>query len=200
MSKGFPAGMIRLIEEFCKMPGVGVRSAQRMTFYVLQAQEGDIDSLRRAIKEVKSNISFCGECNNLSESDLCVVCSDKKRDHSKICVVEEPNGVMAMERTGSYTGLYHVLLGALSPIDGIGPEDIKIEDLVRRAGKPEVKEVIVATDFTTEGQTTALFISKILHGSEVKVTRLSRGVPEGACVQYADVGTLQRAFEDRRAA
>ena len=200
MSKGFPPVMTRLIEEFCRMPGVGVRSAQRMAFYVLQAKECNIDSLTRAIAEVKKNISFCRECNNLSESDLCAVCSDQKRDRSKICVVEGPNGVMAMERIGSYNGLYHVLLGSLSPIDGIGPGDIKIEDLVRRTGEPGVKEVIVATDFTTEGQTTALFISKALSSSGVKVTRLSRGVPEGACVEYADVGTLQRAFEDRRVA
>jgi recombination protein RecR len=198
MSKGFPDVMARLIEGFCKMPGVGVRSAERMAFYVLRAKEADVESLARSITEVKRNVSFCRECNNLSESDLCLMCSEKKRDRSRICVVEGPNGVMAVERTGSYNGLYHVLLGALSPIDGIGPGDIRMGDLVRRAEDPEVKEIIIATDFTTEGQTTALFISKVLGRSRIKVTRLSRGVPEGACVEYADVGTLQRAFEDRR--
>jgi recombination protein RecR len=200
MAKGFPAVMAKLIDEFCKMPGVGMRSAERMAFYVLQAKDGDIAALTRSIKEVKSNVSFCGECNNLSESDLCAICSDRKRDRSKICVLEGPNGVMAMERTGSYDGLYHVLLGALSPLDGIGPGDIKIDGLLRRAGHPGVKEVIIATDFTTEGQATALFILRSLSLPGLKVTRLSRGVPEGACVEYADVGTLQRAFEDRRPA
>jgi recombination protein RecR len=198
MSRGFPAVMTRLIEEFCKMPGVGVRSAQRMAFYVLEAGENDINLLAKAMTEVKRNITFCRECNNLSESDFCAVCSDRKRDRTKICVVESPNGVMAMERTGFYGGLYHVLLGALSPIDGIGPNDIKIDDLVRRASDSLVKEVIIATDFTTEGETTALFLFGVLKKTGIKVTRLSRGVPEGACVEYADVGTLQRAFEDRR--
>ena len=198
MSKGFPAVMAKLIDEFCKMPGVGARSAQRMAFYVLQAKDGEIEFLTRAINDVKKNVSFCRECNNLSEKDLCAVCSDTRRDRSRICVVEGPNGVMAIERTGSYDGLYHVLLGALSPLDGIGPRDIKMEDLIRRAESPGIREVIIATDFTTEGQTTALFISKVLSKCGIKVTRLSRGVPEGACVEYADVGTLQRAFEDRK--
>lgn len=198
MSKGFPSVMTRLIEEFCKMPGVGVRSAQRMAFYVLEAGKTDVDSLTRAISEVKKNISFCKECNNLSERELCSICSDTKRDSSRICVVEGPSGVLAVERTGAYNGLYHVLLGALSPIDGIGPADIRVSDLLARVGKDTVKEVIIATDFTTEGETTALFLSRVLKKSGVRLTRLSRGVPEGACVEYADVGTLQRAFEDRK--
>ena len=200
MVKGFPKAMVRLVEEFAKMPGIGVRSAQRMAFHVLQAKEDEAGLLIKAIKDVKADVSFCKECGNLSDSELCSVCSDRSRDHSRICVVEGPSGVIAMEKSGAYNGLYHVLLGALSPIDGVGPEDIKVNELFHRAKKPSVKEVIIATDFTTEGETTALFISEMLKPSRVKVTRLSRGVPAGASVEYADVGTLQRAFEERRAA
>ncbi len=199
MGKGFPVVMARLMDEFCRMPGVGARSAERMVFHVLQSRPEDVASLARAIEDVKRNVRFCAECNNLSERELCGICSDDKRDRSIICVVEGPNGVMAMERMGFYNGLYHVLLGSLSPIDGIGPSDIKVDELVSRTSDPAVREVIIATDFTTEGETTALFVSGLMRKSGIKITRLARGVPEGACVEYADVGTLQRAYEDRRA-
>jgi recombination protein RecR len=192
--------MARLVEGFSKMPGIGVRSAQRMAFHILQAKEEEVDFLIKAVRDVKANVSFCKECGNLSDTGLCSVCSDGSRDHSRICVVESPSGVIAMEKSGAYNGLYHVLLGALSPIDGVGPEDIKIKELLQRAQKPSVKEVIIATDFTTEGETTALFIQEILKRSRARVTRLSGGVPSGASVEYADVGTLQRAFEERRSA
>lgn len=198
MVKGVPKAIARLVEEFTGMPGIGPRSAQRLAFYVLQAKENKIEDLIKSIKDVKANVRFCSECNNLSDRELCWVCSDKDRDHSRICVVEGPNGVIAMEKSGVYKGLYHVLLGALSPIDGVGPEEIKIGKLMQRAGSSGVKEVVIATDFTTEGEITALFITEALKPFRVKVTRISRGVPAGASIEYADVGTLQRAFEERR--
>jgi len=198
VSKAFPRIMQRLIEEFSRMPGVGVRSAQRFAFYILKSPQETIDILLKAISEVKENVRFCKVCNNLSEGELCSVCSDSSRDASRICVVEGPSGVISMEKSGIYSGVYHVLLGALSPIDGVGPEDLKIEDLVLRVKKGDVREVVVATDFTTEGETTALYITEALKPFQVKITRLARGVPVGASLEFADVATLQRAFEERR--
>lgn len=190
--------MTRLIEEFCKMPGIGSRSAQRLAFHILKSPKSDIDSLIKSILEVKDNIRFCSACNNLSEHEMCSICSDEARDGSVICVVEGPNGVIAMEKAGAHTGLYHILLGQLSPIDGVGPGDLKIKELLDRVKKESIKEIIVATDFTTEGETTALYLTEVLKPLKVKVSRLARGVPVGASVEYADVATLQRAFEDRR--
>lgn len=194
----FPRSMQRLIEEFSRMPGVGARSAQRFAFHVLQSSKKNADSLVNAIREVKENIRFCKICNNLSEGELCPVCADGSRDRSKICVVEGPAGVISMEKSGAYNGVYHILLGALSPIDGVGPDDLKIKELVQRVKKENIKEVIIATDFTTEGETTALYILGVLKAFDVRVSRLARGVPVGAHLEYADVATLQRAFEERR--
>jgi len=196
--KGFPGAMTRLIEAFSRMPGIGPRSAQRLTFHILQSSGEEIDSLLRFIREVKENVRFCARCNNLSEDRICGICSDPSRDASMICVVEGPSGVIAMEKGGIYRGLYHVLLGELSPIDGVGPDDLKIKELIRRIRKEAVKEVIIATDFTTEGETTALYLMEVLKPLKVKVTRLAHGVPVGASVEYADVATLQRALEERR--
>jgi len=198
MIKGFPRPMARLIEEFSKMPGVGLRSAQRLTFYILQSPPGTANTLLRYMREVRDKINFCKECNNLSEREVCSICSDKTRDNSKICVVEDPNGVIAMEKIGAYQGLYHVLLGELSPIDGVGPEELKIRELLRRVKTLQIKEVIIATDFTTEGETTALYLFEVLKPFKIKVSRLAHGVPVGGSLEYADVATLQRAFEDRR--
>ncbi|MFH1665832.1 MAG: recombination mediator RecR [Candidatus Omnitrophota bacterium] len=197
MIKGFPGSMIRLIDAFSRMPGIGVRSAQRLAFYILQSGKEEIENLQRNIREVKENVKFCRRCNNLSDRELCSICSDTVRDNTKICVVETPAGVIAMEKSGAYRGVYHVLLGGLSPIDGLGPEDLKIDELVARVKEGRVEEVIIATDFTTEGETTALYLFKILQKLKVKVSRLARGVPVGASLEYADVATLQRAFEDR---
>jgi len=196
--KAFPPALRKLIDEFSKMPGIGVRSAQRLAFHVLQSSKENTELLVRSIKEVKENIKSCSLCNNLSEEDLCAICSDRSRDRLKICVVEEPSGILAMEKSGVYDGIYHVLLGALSPIDGVGPEELKIGEFVSRVRKENIKEVIIATDFTTEGETTALYLKEILKPLKVKVTRLARGVPVGASLEYADVATLQRAFEDRK--
>jgi len=196
--KGFPKSMAKLIEEFSRMPGIGTRSAQRLTFHILQSPQKNIGDLIRSIHEVKQNVRFCKKCNNLSERDLCSICSDKNRDAAKICVVETPSGVIAMEKSGAYSGVYHVLLGGLSPIDGVGPEALKIKELVTRIEKENVKEIIIATDFTTEGETTALYLLEILKPYNVKVSRLSHGVPVGASLEYADIATLQRAFEERK--
>ena len=198
MIKGFPRSMTRLIEEFARMPGIGVRSAQRLAFYILRSGRENSDALIGSIREVKDNVRFCKRCNNLSESDLCSVCSDKGRDASKVCVVHDPNGVIAIEKSGAYHGVYHVLLGELSPIDGIGPDDIRIKELLRRIPDEKIKEVIIATDFTTEGETTALYLVEALRKLGVKVTRLARGVPVGATLEYADVATLESALEERR--
>lgn len=197
MIKGFPGSMIKLIDAFSRMPGIGVRSAQRLAFYILQSGKEEIENLQRNIREVKENVKFCRRCNNLSDRELCSICSDTVRDNTKICVVETPAGVIAMEKSGAYRGVYHVLLGGLSPIDGLGPEDLKIDGLVARVKEGRVEEVVIATDFTTEGETTALYLFKILQKLKVKVSRLARGVPVGASLEYADVATLQRAFEDR---
>lgn len=198
MSQGLPRPMKQLIGDLAKMPGIGTHSAKRITNYVLSASSEDINSLVEHIKEVRRKIKFCRICNNLSEGERCQVCSDNSRDESLICVVEQPSGVMAMEKSGAYKGLYHVLLGQISPIDGIGPEQIRIKGLLKRASEKQVKEVVIATDFNTEGETTALYVEELLKRSDVKVTRLARGVPAGASVEYADVATLQRALEERR--
>lgn len=190
--------MARLIEEFSKMPGIGIRSAQRLTSYILQTSRPEIEAFVRSIQEVKANIRFCKQCNNLSENEICAVCADTSRDLTKICVVADTSGLIAMEKSGAYHGLYHVLLGELSPIDGVGPDDLKIEGLVQRSTKGEVKEVVIATNFTTEGETTALYLAGIFKPLKVKVSRLARGVPVGAGLEYADIATLQRAFEERR--
>ena len=198
MSKTFPRLIQNLIDEFSKMPGIGEKSAQRLVFYILGSSRGDVEVLLETIKNVKSNIGFCEICNNISEGKTCQICMDTKRDRSLICVVESPSCVMAMEKSGNYRALYHVLLGSLSPIDGVGPDDIKVSGLIKRVKKEAFSEVIIATDFTTEGETTALYIVEMLKPFNVKVTRLARGVPVGAVLEYADAATLHRALEERR--
>jgi len=198
MAKGLPQSMTILIKEFSKMPGIGAHSAKKLTFYILQTEESEVKKLLSHIRTVKDNIKFCSVCNNLSEKDICAICEDTDRDRSKICVVNGPNGVIAMEKSGAYHGLYHVLLGELSPIDGIGPEDLKLKELFRRIKNDHIQEVIIATDFTTEGETTALYIIEKLNPAKIKISRLARGVPAGAVLEFADIATIQRAFEERR--
>ena len=198
MTKGLPKPMAKLIEEFSKMPGIGARSAQRLTFHILQSSEEDINLLLRSIQQVKRNVRFCAKCNNLSDQEICHICRDSSRDNSKICVVDSPSGVIAVEKGRIYDGLYHVLLGEISPIDGVGPGDLKIKELISRVKEEDIKEIIIATDFTTEGETTALYLFEILKPLDIKVSRLARGVPVGASLEYADVATLQRAFEGRQ--
>lgn len=195
---GFPVSMRQLIEEFAKMPGIGPKSAQRLAFYILRASRNDAEALARAITKVKESVRFCRICNNLSDEEVCDICNSKTRDRSILCVVEEPNDIMAIERAKEYNGIYHVLLGSLSPLDGIGPSDLKIKELLERVKKERFKEIIIATDFNTEGEATALYLMKQLKYSGAKLTRVAYGIPVGSDIEYADQATILKAFEGRR--
>jgi recombination protein RecR len=192
-----PGPINRLIAELAKLPGIGQRTAQRLAFHVLRADREEAFGLADAIREVKERVTLCEVCFNLAEGPRCRICSDERRDRSVICVVEEPGDVIPIERTHEYRGLYHVLGGALSPIDGIDPEDLKIEELVARVGNGEVREVVLATNPTTTGEATALHIAERLRGTAT-VTRLASGLPVGADLEHADEVTLGRALAGRR--
>jgi recombination protein RecR len=191
----------RLITELAKLPGIGQRTAQRLAFHVLRVPEQEAFALAAAIREVKERIVLCEECFNLAEGPRCPICLDQRRDRSVICVVEEPADVVPVERTNEYRGLYHVLGGALSPIDGVDPEDLKIAELVERVRAGEVREVVIATNPTTSGEATAFYIAEAVRelGGDVAVTRLASGLPVGADLEYADEITLGRALSGRRA-
>ncbi len=188
----------RLIEEFSKLPGIGPKTAQRLTFYLLRGPREDAVSLAEAIMWMKEKVGFCTVCFNISEDARCMVCSDEARDRGLICVVEEPLDVLALERTGEYRGTYHVLHGSISPIDGIGPEKLRIAELVSRVQAGGVNEVIIATNPNTEGDVTAAYLARVLAPVGVRVTRLARGLPAGGDLEYADELTLARALEGRR--
>jgi recombination protein RecR len=192
-----PGPINRLIAELAKLPGIGQRTAQRLAFHILRSDDEEATGLADAIREVKQRVTLCEVCFNLAEGPRCRICSDASRDGSVICVVEEPADVIPVERTHEYRGLYHVLGGALSPIDGIDPEDLKIEELVKRVGDAEVREVVLATNPTTTGEATALHIAERLRG-EARVTRLASGLPVGADLEHADEVTLGRALAGRR--
>jgi recombination protein RecR len=191
-----------LIEEFAKLPGVGVKTAQRLTFFILRSPADQARRLAEAIMRVKESIIYCSRCFNITESDPCPICSNPSRDHETICVVEEPLDVLALEKTGAYKGLYHVLHGALSPMNGVGRKDIRIDELLRRLEGGNIREVIFATNPGFEGDYTASFISREinneLHLPELRITTLARGLPTGGDLEYADEGTLSRAIEGRR--
>ena len=193
----------RLITELSKLPGVGGRTAQRLTFHILRASDDEARALADAIREVKERIGLCTECFNLADEPQCRICSDARRDRELICVVEEPSDVISIERTHEFAGRYHVLGGALSPIDGIDPEDLKIAELFARVGAPEaeIREIVLATNPTTTGEATALHIAEHLRerAPAVSVTRLASGLPVGSDLEYADEVTLGRAFAGRRA-
>jgi recombination protein RecR len=197
----YAAPVDRLITELSKLPGIGQRTAQRLAFHVLRASEQDALGLAEAIREVKERVGLCETCFNLSEGPHCGICEDQRRDRSVICVVEEPADVIPIERTHEYSGVYHVLGGALSPIDGIDPEDLKITELVKRVREGEVSEVVIATNPTTSGEATAFYIAEALRegSGEVSVTRLASGLPMGADLEYADEVTLGKALSGRRA-
>lgn len=195
---GFPVSMKALVEEFSKMPGIGPKSAQRLAFYILKSSKNDAESLSRAILKVKESVRFCKVCNNLSDEEFCEICKSHSRNKSILCVVEEPNDIITIERAGNFAGVYHVLLGSLSPLDGIGPSDLKIKELLERAKKERFKEIIIATDFNTEGEATALYLLKVLKNSGAKLTRVAYGIPVGGDLQYADQATIIKAFEGRR--
>jgi len=187
-----------LIEEFSKLPGVGVKTAQRLTFFILRSPADQARRLAEAIMRVKESIIYCSRCFNITEADPCLICSNPNRDQEIICVVEEPLDVLALEKTGAYKGLYHVLHGALSPVEGIGPKDLRIEELLKRVQGGNVREVILATNPNFEGEYTANYLQKELKSLPLKVTGLARGLPIGGDLEYADEGTLSRALEGRR--
>ena len=192
------APVARLIQEFHKLPGVGPKSAQRLTYYLLRAPQEEALALAQAIMEVKEKIAFCSVCQNVTDADPCLICTDSQRDRSLICVVEEPLDILALERSGSYHGLYHVLHGVISPMDGIGPDDLKVEELLERLKGGAVSEVILATNPNLEGEATAMYLNRLLRPLGLRVTRLARGLPTGADLEYADDLTLARAVEGRQ--
>jgi recombination protein RecR len=193
-----PAPLARLVAELSRLPGIGQRTAQRLAFHLLRAPDEEAFALGEAIREVKEKIGLCEQCFNLAEGPLCRICSDPNRDQSIICVVEEPGDVIPIERTHEYRGLYHVLGGALSPIDGIDAEDLKIAELLRRAQGGEIAEVVLATNPTTTGEATALYIAELMRGPHISVTRLASGLPVGADLEHADEVTLGKALAGRR--
>lgn len=187
-----------LIDELNRLPGVGPKSAQRIAFHVLAADAEDVQRLATALQVVKEKVRFCVTCGNVAEAEECRICLDPQRDGTAICVVEEPRDVQAIERTREFRGRYHVLGGAISPLDGIGPDDLRIAQLMQRLGDGEVTEVIIATDPNMEGEATATYLSRMLQVLEIKVSRLASGLPVGGDLEYADEVTLGRAFEGRR--
>jgi recombination protein RecR len=188
--------MQRAVEELSKLPGIGRKSAQRLVFYLLKLPRDEIVALAKSLVDVKDKASYCSICFNITEKNPCSICTNDHRDRSIICIVEEANDVLAFEKTGEYKGLYHVLGGALSPLDGIGPDDLKIKELLARI-KDDVKEIILANNPNVEGEATALYLSKLIAPLGLKLTRIARGIPVGTDIEYADEITLTRALEGR---
>lgn len=187
----------RLIEEFAKMPGIGKRSAERLAYHILRLERGEVQAFSDALLAAKDQITFCPVCQSLTDRVPCEICSSAKRDHSLICVVENPKDILAMEKTREFKGVYHVLHGAISPMDGIGPDDLKMKELLSRIQQGGVVEVIMATNPNIEGEATAIYVAKLLHPLGVKVTRIAHGIPVGGDLEYADEVTLTRALEGR---
>lgn len=195
----FPPALENLVEQFAKLPGVGVKSAQRLAFHVLSMPEDEAAAFAQAIQTAKSTIHCCPVCQNLTQGEgPCSICSSPRRDASTICVVADPKDVVAMERSREYPGLYHVLHGVISPMNHVGPDDIRVKELVDRVAKGDVREVIMATNPDTEGEATAMYLSRLLKPFQVRVTRLAYGIPVGSHLEYADDATLMRALEGRR--
>ena len=191
--------LIKLLEALEKLPGIGPRSAERMAFYLLRASREEARELSQAITDVKDRLRFCDVCFNLSEAERCRICEDPSRDPTSLCIVEDPKDVLAIEKTGAFRGLYHVLLGAIAPLDGIGPELLKIDELMRRLSEDTIQEAIIATDADKDGEITAAYLSKLIRSRvSVKLTRIASGIPVGSHLEYADQATLTRALEGRR--
>src|SRR3989338_5831340 len=205
----YPDSMLRLIEEFAKMPGVGIRTAERFAMHILTAPAESVEALSQLLLKVNTNIHYCQQCFNLSEDLICHICSDPTRDHSLLCVVQDPKDIIAIEKSGDFSGIYHVLMGALSPLEGIGPKDLKIKELLARVKKGEIKEVVLGTSSDTEGDATSIYLTKQLQAlsakgarlpagqGKIKVTRIAHGVPVGTALEFADKATLARAFKQR---
>ncbi len=196
--KAYSELMTKLIDALSKLPGIGKRSAERIVFYLLKTKQEEAMNLGALIQQLREGVVFCCVCHNFSDQKTCHICSDPGRDQGLICVVEDPKDVAAIEKTGDYPGIYHVLLGALSPLDGIGPDQICIRDLLERVQKKKIREVILATNPNTEGDTTALYLARVLEPLKVKVTRLARGIPVGSHIEYTDQATLARALSGRQ--
>ena len=197
MSKAIPEPVTRLIEAFSQLPGVGPKTASRLTYYLLRAPDETSTRLADALRDLKANTRFCSVCFNITVDDPCPICADANRDQATIAVVEEPLDVLALERTGAFKGVYHVLHGAISPVNGIGPEDLRIRELVRRVDRGGIRELIIATNPGLEGDATAMYIRRELTGRSVRLTRLARGLPVGSDIEYADAGTLSGALTNR---
>ena len=191
-------GLERLIEALRTLPGVGPRSAQRMAYYLLQHERPGAELLARALADALASVRHCSQCNNFTEEEVCALCRSPRRDRSLVCVVETPADLAMMEQTATYAGMYFVLMGRLSPLDGVGPRDIGLERLLARVGDGAVQEVILATNFTNEGEATAHYIAEMLRARQVRVSRIARGVPLGGELEYVDAGTLSQALLDRR--
>jgi recombination protein RecR len=194
----YPEPIAKLIESFSRLPGIGPKTAGRLAFYVLRMKEEDVIDFAKALVNVKRNLTYCTICCNITDTDPCRICSDKSRDVSAICVVQEPKDLVAMERTREFHGQYHVLHGAISPMDGLGPDDIRIAELVRRLGDERVQELILATNPNIEGEATAMYLSRLVKPFGIKVTRIAHGLPVGGDLEYADEVTISKALEGRR--
>lgn len=195
----YPRPLNKLINELSKLPGIGGKTAQRLAFHILSLSEKEVQSLAESIQYAKQNLHYCSVCGNLTDSDPCSVCSDESRNRNLICVVETPQDVLAIERIREFNGLYHVLHGAISPVEGIGPNDINLKSLiVRLQNNPEVEEIIIATNPNIEGEATAMYISRLIKPTGIKVTRIAHGIPVGGDLEYADEVTLLKAVEGRR--
>ena len=193
----YAAPLEKLIEQFQRLPGIGRKSAQRLAFHVLSLPEDGAEEFARAILDARGSIHTCRVCQNLTEGELCPICADPRRDRSTICVVTDPKDLIAIERTREYHGLYHVLHGVISPLNDVGPEQLKIKELLQRVAEGDVQEVIMATNPDTEGEATAMYISRLLKPFNIKVTRLAYGIPVGSILEFADDATLNRALEGR---
>lgn len=194
----FAAPLQRLIDEFRRLPGIGQKSAQRLAFHVLRASRDDAGRLAAALLEVKDNLGLCAECNNISDAELCPYCRDPHRDRTQICVVEEPHNILPIETTRTFEGVYHVLHGSISPLRGIGPEQLKIKGLLERIQRNQPKEIILATNPTVEGEATAVYLSRLLKPLGLKVTRIAMGIPVGSDLEFADEVTMSKSLENRR--
>ncbi|HXL45054.1 MAG TPA: recombination mediator RecR [Candidatus Binatia bacterium] len=194
----YPEPVARLIDALQRLPGIGPRTAQRLTFFLLKRPAEEVRELAESLLSVKLNITHCGRCFNVTDTDPCRICVDPARDSRLLCIVEEPNDLLAMERTGEFRGRYHVLLGALSPLDGIGPEDLKVRELFQRLDGEPVEEIILATNPNVEGEATAIYLAKLLKPLGVRLTRIARGLPVGGDLEYADQVTLSKALEGRK--
>jgi recombination protein RecR len=194
----YPASLKKLVEVLCRFPGIGPKSAQRLAFFLLSCSREEVVTIARAMVEAKDKLDFCEICGSLSESGLCPYCSDQGREQALLCVIQEPRDVLVIERTGQYRGLYHVLHGALSPLDGIGPEELHFDRLLKRIGDSGIEEVIIATNPNVEGDATAGYLARLLKSYQVRVTRIAFGLPVGGDIEYADDLTLSRALDGRR--